>query len=83
MFNPHGANALTPLSGYMNLTDTKSVAADMKTGDGPREDEDYLFLSGTKVREILGKREALPPELTRPEVADILSIYYQQIDAEA
>lgn len=66
----------TPLSGYMNLTDTKSVAADMKTGDGPREDEDDLFLSGTKVREMLGKGEALPPELTRPEVAGILSAYY-------
>ena len=66
----------TPLSGYMNLTDNKSVAADMKTGDGPREDEDDLFLSGTKVREMLGKGEALPPELTRTEVAGILSAYY-------
>lgn len=31
-----------------------------------------VFLSGTKVREILAKKEVLPPEFTRPEVAKIL-----------
>jgi sulfate adenylyltransferase len=38
--------------------------------------EDYIFLSGTKVREMLSKGEAPPPEFMRPEVAEILMNYY-------
>ena len=45
--------------------------------------EDYVMLSGTKVREMLGKGEALPVEFARPEVAQILSAYYQAEDAKA
>lgn len=41
--------------------------------------EDFINLSGTKVREMLGKGEALPPEFSRPEVAQILMKYYQSI----
>jgi sulfate adenylyltransferase len=41
--------------------------------------EDFINLSGTKVRELLGKGEPLPPEFSRPEVARILSEYYQSI----
>ena len=41
--------------------------------------EDFINLSGTKVREMLGKGLALPPEFSRPEVAKILSEYYQSI----
>lgn len=41
--------------------------------------EDFINLSGTKVRELLGKGEPLPPEFSRPEVAKILSAYYQSI----
>ena len=40
--------------------------------------EDYLFLSGTKIREILVAGEALPPEFSRPEVGEILMKYYQE-----
>lgn len=39
--------------------------------------DDYINLSGTKVREMLSKGEALPIEFARPEVAQILMQYYQ------
>jgi len=39
--------------------------------------DDYVILSGTKVREMLGAGIALPPEVARPEVAQILMDYYQ------
>jgi len=43
--------------------------------------EDFILLSGTKVRELLGKGVAPPPEFSRPEVAKILMDYYQTIDS--
>jgi len=41
--------------------------------------DDFVLLSGTAVREMLGKGIALPPEFSRPEVAKILSDYYQSL----
>ena len=38
--------------------------------------EDFILLSGTAVREMLGKGIAPPPEFSRPEVAAILMEYY-------
>lgn len=38
--------------------------------------DDYVFLSGTKVREMLSNGESLPEEFSRPEVAKILMDYY-------
>jgi sulfate adenylyltransferase len=39
--------------------------------------EDFVLLSGTKVREMLAAGESLPEEFARPEVANILMDYYQ------
>jgi sulfate adenylyltransferase len=39
--------------------------------------DDYLFLSGTRLREMLSQGIAPPPEFTRPEVAQILMEHYQ------
>ncbi|MGB1879303.1 MAG: sulfate adenylyltransferase [Gammaproteobacteria bacterium] len=39
--------------------------------------EDFVLLSGTKVREMLSAGQPLPAEFARPEVAEILMHYYQ------
>lgn len=43
--------------------------------------EDYVFLSGTRVREMLSQGIAPPPEFSRPEVAKILMEHYQLKEA--
>jgi sulfate adenylyltransferase len=45
--------------------------------------EDFINLSGTKVREMLSKGMDLPVEFSRPEVAHILMKYYQSTETAA
>jgi sulfate adenylyltransferase len=48
---------------------TKGMATSKTSPAGP---EDRIFLSGTKVREMLRAGQRPPEEFTRPEVADVL-----------
>ncbi len=53
---------------------SKAMATKKTTASGP---EDRVFLSGTKVREMLVAGQPLPEEFTRREVSEILEKYYK------
>ncbi len=53
---------------------TGQMASDKTTPSSP---EERVFLSGTKVREMLSRGERPPEEFTRPEVADVLMKAYR------
>ena len=56
---------------------SKKRNAIVMMGDHPHDADDYFEISGTKMREMLAAGEPLPPEISRPEVAEILMEYYQ------
>jgi sulfate adenylyltransferase len=40
--------------------------------------EDYILLSGTRIREMLSRGELLPEEFSRPEVSEVLMDFYRE-----
>jgi sulfate adenylyltransferase len=61
-----------------NTAWSKKLGQVVMMRDAPdHKPEDFITLSGTKVREMLSKGEDLPPEFSRPECAKILMKYYQ------
>ena len=59
---------------------SKKLDKVMMMSDTDHTKEDFVLLSGTKVREMLGKGITPPKEFSRPEVADILIKYYQSLE---
>jgi sulfate adenylyltransferase len=54
----------------------------MREAPGHAKD-DFIVVSGTRVRELLRRGVAPPPEVARAEVAQILIDYYRGLEAEA
>jgi len=65
-------NRLVPFYFFIKTASIKRQVTD-------HEKDDFVLLSGTKVREMLGNGEAPPKEFSRPEVAKILIDYYQSL----
>lgn len=66
-----GKLAITPLK-FEHAAWSKLAGGMVSGKTFPKIDGDQVFLSGTKVREMLVAGERPPVEFTRPEVADIL-----------
>jgi len=67
-----------------NTAWSKKMGRVVMMRDAPdHKPEDFINLSGTKVREMLSKGMELPVEFSRPEVAHILMKYYQSLEAGA
>ncbi len=47
----------------------------------PHDSDQHVFLSGTRIREMLSRGESLPPEFTRPEISEILQRHYSNESA--
>ena len=66
-----------------NTAWSKKMGRVVMMRDAPdHKPEDFVNLSGTKVREMLSKGMELPVEFSRPEVAHILMKYYQSLGNE-
>lgn len=70
-----GELAITPLL-FEHAFWCKLTGSMATTKSSPAGPDDRIFLSGTKVREMLSNGQRPPEEFTRPEVADILIASY-------
>jgi sulfate adenylyltransferase len=66
-----GGLLITPLK-FEHAAWSKKAGGMVSGKTFPKFEGDQIFLSGTKVREMLAKGELPPPEFTRPEVAETL-----------
>jgi sulfate adenylyltransferase len=73
IFNEFGGHeiGLTPLK-FEHAAFSKKAQGMVSAKTFPKIEGDQIFLSGTKVRELLQQGERPPKEFTRPEVADVL-----------
>jgi sulfate adenylyltransferase len=63
--------AITPLK-FEHAAWSRKAGGMVSGKTFPKIDGDQIFLSGTKVRDMLSRGESPPQEFTRPEVAAIL-----------
>jgi len=68
---PEGGLKITPLK-FEHAAWSKRAGGMVSGKTFPKIEGDQIFLSGTKVRDMLRAGERPPEEFTRPEVADIL-----------
>ena len=78
---PHGALEIEIFNADHTAYSKKLNRVVMMNEASDHKPEDYVFLSGTKVREMLGQGIAPPPEFSRPEVARILMEHYELREA--
>ena len=71
-----GALLITPIK-FEHTVYCQTCGSIVSSRTCPHDSSHHLILSGTKVRELLRAGENLPPEFTRPEVAQVLRAAYQ------